>query len=277
MIPTFELFYAPPFIDPFRVYDEAVSEGTIVKETDSKVVVADDAGNKIVFLGDFTPGGTVESFKVKSQGIKVSQFDHLEIDQADLIAALEGLDPAFDVSELIPRDDALIKGSAFSDHLPEFNSDGLIVKGRGGDDFLGGGDGNQTLKGGKGNDTLVGAEEKDKLFGGAGKDLFVFNLESTIVEKAGDLATHRIKDFARKDDDIVLMNVLLQSGPLAKDAFVVGTAATTVDHRVIYDDTTGLMYFDQDGVDGLADPVKFAKVDPGTKLKAKDFLIDFDL
>ena len=43
-------------------------------------------------------------------------------------------------------------------------------------------------------------------------------------------------------------------------------------HRIVYDQTHGLVYFDADG-SGAGGQVMFARVDPGMVLNASDFLI----
>lgn len=274
MNPILELFYGPPVLDPFDILELALADGTVANQTDSKIVIKDEAGNKITFLGDLTPGGEVTEFKVKSQGIKVAQAEGLDIDPVALAAALQTGDPANAVTALFPTDDLMIKGSPYGDQFQGLGGDGMVVKGRGGDDWLFGEDGNQTLKGGKGDDILGGGGEKDKLYGGKDDDTFVFNPGSGGGSELEEVFVHRIKDFSHEDDTILLTNAGdLFSGPLNKDAFVKGTEATTEDHRVIYDKATGSLYFDGDGSGGLADAFKFGKVDPGTKVKANDFLI----
>jgi Ca2+-binding RTX toxin-like protein len=60
------------------------------------------------------------------------------------------------------------------------------------------------------------------------------------------------------------------NGTLAASAFKLGTAATTTAHRIVYDQASGALYYDADGVGGAAQ-VQFAKVNPSTALTAAHF------
>ena len=60
------------------------------------------------------------------------------------------------------------------------------------------------------------------------------------------------------------------NGTLAASAFVAGTAALDASDRIIYDSATGKIFYDADGVGGVAQ-VLFATVDPGTALNNADF------
>jgi Ca2+-binding RTX toxin-like protein len=60
------------------------------------------------------------------------------------------------------------------------------------------------------------------------------------------------------------------NGALAASAFRLGTSATTTAQRIVYDQASGAIYFDADGLGGKAQ-VQFAKVNPGTALTAAHF------
>jgi Ca2+-binding RTX toxin-like protein len=51
-----------------------------------------------------------------------------------------------------------------------------------------------------------------------------------------------------------------------------GTSATQVNDRIVYDQATGRVYFDEDGLGGTR-KVLFAIVDAGTHLTQADFLV----
>ncbi|MCF1710655.1 hypothetical protein L0V05_17745 [Tabrizicola sp. J26] len=120
---------------------------------------------------------------------------------------------------------------------------------------LNGGAGNDTLNGGAGNDSLSGGAGTDFLFGGDDDDTFVFNtaLGPTNIDK--------IQAFDVGHDHIQLENAVFSgitsTGVLDDAAFAVGAAATTADHRILYDSTTGAVLYDADGVGGTG-PVQFA-------------------
>ena len=60
-------------------------------------------------------------------------------------------------------------------------------------------------------------------------------------------------------------------GALAANAFVIGSAATTADHRIIYDATTGALFYDADG-DGAGAAMQFATLGAGLALTNADFV-----
>ncbi len=118
------------------------------------------------------------------------------------------------------------------------------LTGNSGNNRLSGEGGNDILVGGAGNDTLIGGAGSDTLTGGAGLDSFLFNGLSEGVD--------RINDFVPADDTINVSAAgfgggLTANSVLAIDRFTIGTAATTTDHRFIYNSTTGALLFDADG------------------------------
>jgi Ca2+-binding RTX toxin-like protein len=133
-----------------------------------------------------------------------------------------------------------------------------------------------TLSGGAGNDTLNGGLGKDILTGGTGVDYFDFTtaLSSTNVDT--------ITDFNRADDSIRLDNAVMAglgatTGALSAAAFVSGAGRTTAadaSDRVIYNTTTGDLYYDADGT-GSSAAVKIALIGTSTHpaLDHTDFLI----
>ncbi len=64
----------------------------------------------------------------------------------------------------------------------------------------------------------------------------------------------------------------LAAGPLPASAFRLGTAAQDADDRILYDSATGSLYYDADGVGGIA-AVQFATVSAGLPLTASDFTV----
>jgi len=142
-----------------------------------------------------------------------------------------------------------------------------VIRGNDGGNRLLGQDGADTLAGGLGNDTLTG---------GAGADVFLFdtalsassNRDSVIGFVSGT-------DKIQLDDDIfssLTGGVALTSAQFLSGAGV--TSALTSDHRVIYNTTTGELYYDADGAGGLA-AVQFAVVGTTTHptLNSGDFVV----
>jgi 2',3'-cyclic-nucleotide 2'-phosphodiesterase (5'-nucleotidase family) len=138
-----------------------------------------------------------------------------------------------------------------------------------GDVLLGNQDANR-LEGGDGNDTLSGGRGLDVLFGGDGEDTFLF------VGKPSSADADEIVDFEVGLDTIALsrrdFGKLGPIGELDMDAFTTGQAATSLAHRIIFDDETGELFFDRDG-SGRAEAVKFAVLEPALELSHTDFTI----
>ncbi len=160
-----------------------------------------------------------------------------------------------------------------------------IIQGLGGNDWLAGAGGNDRLYGGAGKDKLVGGLGDDRLYGGkgidnlyggAGKDAFVFNT------KASATNWDNIRDFRSVDDSIWLDNAAYkglkrggtEDAPIAlkKGAFFAGDAAHDASDRIIYQKSTGTLYYDADGT-GAAAQVKFAQVKANSKVFFHDFFI----
>lgn len=138
------------------------------------------------------------------------------------------------------------------------------------DNEITGNAGANTLYGLDGDDTLNGSSGADILQGGPGADRYVF----TSALGNGNIDT--VFGFNVADDTIVLGNHTftgLEAGTLGASAFVVGSAAADADDRIIYDSTTGALYFDVDGIGG-ADAVQFATLSAGLGLTNNDFIID---
>ena len=85
-----------------------------------------------------------------------------------------------------------------------------------------------------------------------------------------------ILDFAHIIDEIVLDDAVftaLSVGALSASAFVTGTAAGDADDRIIYDATTGALYYDADG-NGAGAAVQFATLsNQPANLSANDFFV----
>lgn len=157
------------------------------------------------------------------------------------------------------NDDSTLIGNGLSNKL----------KGNNGDNSLGGAAGNDQISGGDGDDRISGGAGRDKLSGGNGDDVFVFR------DKPSASTIDTITDFSVKDDVILLDVDMFKTGKvgdLATAAFYVGAKAHDVTDRIIYDKTTGKLWYDFDGT-GSAKAVQFALLDKGLSLTA----IDFDL
>ncbi|MEF8756335.1 MAG: DUF4347 domain-containing protein [Accumulibacter sp.] len=130
-----------------------------------------------------------------------------------------------------------------------------------------------TLSGDGGGNVLSGGNGNDTLSGGLGADIFRFD---TLPNAATNRDT--ISDFNVLDDTIELENAIFSSlpnGPLAASSFRSGaglTAAADADDFVIYDSTSGALYYDANGNTGAA-PVQIASLAAGLALTNVDFLV----
>ncbi|MBR8827640.1 MAG: choice-of-anchor C family protein [Gomphosphaeria aponina SAG 52.96 = DSM 107014] len=162
---------------------------------------------------------------------------------------LKSVGPALDNVKVISLDiigtssPDVLQGTAGNDVIKGLAGDDILI-GKAGNDQIVGGSGKDILIGGAGNDVLTGESGNDTLIGGSGKDTFVFNKTSEKVDI--------ITDFLAADDTIRVDASNFGGGLTANSAittaqFVLGTRATTADHRFIYDNVSGNLFFDVDG------------------------------
>jgi Ca2+-binding RTX toxin-like protein len=147
------------------------------------------------------------------------------------------------------------------------NAGANSLSGLGGADTLLGLGGNDALRGGTGNDTLNG---------GGGNDAFVFD---TALNATGNV--DRIADFVhgadriRLDDDV--FTALAGATSLTAAQFRSGAGVTTAadaDDRILYDTSTGALYYDRDGNGSAAAAIKFAVLAGSPDaLSASDFAV----
>ncbi|WP_404292942.1 calcium-binding protein [Microvirga sp. RSM25] len=167
----------------------------------------------------------------------------------------------------------VLQGSNFADTLTSLDrggGSGAQIYGEGGNDTLLGKGGGDYLFGGAGNDLLDSGFGGDVLNGGIGADTFRF---STALG-AGNVDT--VQDFwVSQGDRIVLSRQVFAAAgydALASAAFALGTAATTAAHRIVYNQSTGDLSYDADGVGGVA-AIKFAVIATHAQLSAASFQI----
>jgi Ca2+-binding RTX toxin-like protein len=119
-----------------------------------------------------------------------------------------------------------------------------------GADSISAGTGDDTIDAGGGNDTVNGGAGSDSITLGAGNDFLVLN---------SMVGADTVADFAAGGDKVNLSKAAFTGlgavGNLAASAFESGaglTAAATAAGRVIYDSSTGDLYYDADGSGGTA-------------------------
>ena len=147
-------------------------------------------------------------------------------------------------------------------------SSGLSGTGNGLANRLLGNNGANSLNGSGGNDTLYGRGGNDTLTGGSGLDMFVFDTVSG--------GNDRISDFSASDDTIGLSRTVFAGlgavGALDTGAFHRGTAAADAADRLIYNASTGALFYDADGAGGAAQQ-QIATLSRNLALTSADFLV----
>jgi Ca2+-binding RTX toxin-like protein len=146
------------------------------------------------------------------------------------------------------------------------------LTGNAGNNTLIGGNGNDRLVGGNGNDRLLGDNGNDRLTGGNGLDSFVF--------ASLGLGLDRITDFKIVDDTIELsasgfgggLSVGIPDSSLLEVGAGI-TSANTAAQRLIFNTTTGALFFDADGNGALATATQFATLSANLALTTADFLV----
>ncbi|MBP0445325.1 hypothetical protein J8J14_11095 [Roseomonas sp. SSH11] len=150
------------------------------------------------------------------------------------------------------------------------NAQANRISGNALDNVLSGQGGDDSLFGLGGNDLLIGGTGVNRLFGGEGADRFRFD----VAGGAGNLT--RVMDFASGEDrvefDAAVFTALGASGQLAAEAFGTGRVATTAEQHILYEQTTGALFYDADGAGG-AGAVRIGSFGSGTVLTAADLWV----
>lgn len=127
---------------------------------------------------------------------------------------------------------------------------------------------NNYISGNGGNDYLSGLGGNDILTGGSGKDGFLFVAPQHGIDT--------IKDFSVVDDNFCIertgFGAGLVAGFITADQFRIGSSAKDGSDRFIYNQGTGAVYFDADGIGGVAQ-IQFAKISTGLALTSQDFFV----
>ena len=184
------------------------------------------------------------------------------------------------VTVSLARDSAQATGGSRSDRLVSIeNLSGSPyhdkLTGSSAANRLDGAAGNDTLSGGSGNDLLLGGLGNDSLGGGSGNDIFRFDTRPSASSNRD-----RISDFNVRDDTLQLENAAFTSltrvGTLAQGSFRAGngfTSAHDANDYLIYNRTTGALYYDADGNGTDAAAVQLATIGSGLALSHLDFVV----
>ena len=158
---------------------------------------------------------------------------------------------------------------AGTDTLSNFEN----VRGSNFNDTLTGSSSANSLNGGIGNDTLNGGLGNDTLTGGSGSDKFVFSSALN-----GTTNKDSITDFSPVDDTLVLENAIFTAftatGALPAGTFVsnAGGVAADANDFLLYDTTTGKLFYDADG-NGAGAKVEFVTLVGIPALTSADFSV----
>lgn len=170
-----------------------------------------------------------------------------------------------------------VNGDAGNDYLYGQAGDDTLNGGHGkdwlvgdlGDDLISGGHGNDRLIGGLGKDSLVGEKGKDRLTGGADADRFIFNS----LKQGFDIIT----DFKTSQGDRIEISAKkfggnLKQGKLLSGQFTLGSKATDDKTGFIYNESSGRLFFDVDGIGGQRQ-IQVAKLATGTTLASGNIFV----
>ncbi len=142
-----------------------------------------------------------------------------------------------------------------------------VITGSSGRNILVGGRGEDTLRGSAGDDLLRGGLGDDILNGGSGNDQFRFD---TALDAATNVDT--IQNYSVSNDEIELDDRVfdaLGSG-VSSSEFRIGSSAQDSNDFLIYNSTTGELFYDADGAGGDSQTL-FAELDAGLNLTASEF------
>jgi hypothetical protein len=228
--------------------------------------------NYDIFTGHATVSGEASEmiFKIGGKVMMTWYFSHpLNVHQFQVDIQHYSTDPsAFD--NLMSQQPTVYRGSAGRN---DWEASGLHAKqtliGGSGSNTLVGGGVNDRIVGGPGHDLLDGGAGRNTITGGPGVDRFVFD---TAV---GPGNLDRITDFKHSQDKLVLSKTIFGNLTVDANTFFAGpgaTAAHTAAERIIYDKTTGGLYFDSDGAGGTA-PIEFAVLVHHPQVTIHDFAV----
>jgi Ca2+-binding RTX toxin-like protein len=150
------------------------------------------------------------------------------------------------------------------------NGYGQSMVGNNGANRLFGMVGADTLIGNAGNDSLYGGAGNDSMTGGAGLDSFVFDIAPNRVTNSDVITDFNVADDRFLLDDAAFVGIGATGALGAR--FAVGSVATLASHRIVYEQTTGKVFYDANG-SVAGGQIQFAQVTAGTALTSADFLI----
>ena len=284
---TFDLFVAGVNVAPTAkiLKDITATEGKLLKFNLRKGSFTDsDKGDTLTYSSENLPSWLSMNSKT---GAITGTPDFTAADSISMTLRLTatdraGLSASTDLKINI-KNTAVIKGTKVDDTIVGGAGTDTIRAGAG-NDTLYGGQGNDILwgelgadllSGDAGNDTLNGGLGNDMLIGGDGNDIFLFN--SKISKTIDNIDT--LLDFVSGVDKIQLSKSIfkgLANGQMTDSHFYSAAGATTaIDSmdRIIYNQSSGALYFDADGSGTKVDAIQIAIITGSAPLQASDLWV----
>ncbi|MBW4661701.1 MAG: DUF4347 domain-containing protein [Drouetiella hepatica Uher 2000/2452] len=145
-----------------------------------------------------------------------------------------------------------------------------ILNGGAGADMLRGGAGRDRLMGNDGNDILVGDSGNDILIGGKGADQFRLEVPASGADQ--------IMDFSVRQDVLEVLvsgsvNGLKVGASLTQRQFRLGAKAMDKSDRFIYNQSTGALFYDADGIGKESKQFKLAELSKGLAVTHQNIVI----
>jgi Ca2+-binding RTX toxin-like protein len=249
--------FTDSFVDPVSLGKNTLNGGV----GDDTLDASGSTGNNLLFGGDgndsiYTTTASPSLFFNFSSLVNQTVDggtgdDFLSIDYRN---ATEGITSTFDATTNTGSITAGTSSVSYK-NIERFNILGTAY-----DDNIVGSNGNDRLSGNYGNDTL---------YGGDGTDTFAFNSFNEGIDTISDFnATNELIQVSAAG-----FGGGLSSGSLSASQFTLGTSATTIAQRFIYDNSTGELYFDRDGSASGFTQVKFAQLLGGVTLTETNFVV----
>jgi Ca2+-binding RTX toxin-like protein len=156
------------------------------------------------------------------------------------------------------------------------NSAANLLRGNDAVNYLSGKDGNDVLLGAGGNDTLVGGLGNDTLKGSSywEEDVFVFNTALNALTNLDQIVDFSDSKTIQLDSKI--FTALNPTTGVTAGMLISGEGVThAVDGNdfLIYNSTTGAVYYDADGNGTVSQPIQFIGMGAGLNLLASDFTV----
>jgi serralysin len=118
------------------------------------------------------------------------------------------------------------------------------------------------VRGNAGANVLNGGDGNDELTGLGGEDLFLFNTPLDATFNVDTITDFNVADDTIRLDATIFSSGLTSNNSVASSQFIVGTAALDANHRIIYDNASGDVFYDSDGT-GPTAAIRFARLSAG--------------